>query len=159
MKQPTGFLVRLALAAIRGYQRHLSPHKGFSCAYRAATGRASCSRHGYRVIERFGLWSGLALLRRRLRLCGATYRSRVAVRNPVLHHQRGDCVPCDCDADCLPDLPCSGKSAARGGGDCIAECGCDVLGHYLEEKAERAKARWRRWRERRRAGRREPPRR
>ncbi|MEW6370144.1 MAG: membrane protein insertion efficiency factor YidD [Pseudomonadota bacterium] len=152
-------LVGLALSAIRGYQRHLSPHKGYCCAYRCATGRGSCSAHGYRVIGRFGLWTGLALLRRRLRLCGETYPSRILVRNPVLYHQRGDCVPCDCDAACLPDLPCSGKSAARGAGECLGECGCDVLEHYLEKKYERAKERWHRWRERRRAGRRDRPRR
>jgi len=153
----SGLLVGLALSAIRGYQRHLSPHKGFNCAYRCATGRDGCSAHGYRVIERFGLWTGLALLRRRLRLCGDTYRSRILVRNPVLYHQRGDCVPCDCDTGCLPDLPCSGKSAARGIGQCAGECGCDALGSYLEYKCERAKERWKRWRERRRAGRRQPP--
>ena len=147
----------MTLAAIRGYQRYLSPRKGFSCAYRCATGRASCSGHGYRVIERCGLWTGLALLRRRLRRCGEVYRSRVVVRHPLLHHQRGDCLPCDCDAGCLPDLPCSGKSAARGAGDCLGDCSCDVIGYYLEQKTERVKERWRRRRERRRAGRQEPP--
>ena len=29
-------------ATIRFYQRRLSPHKGFCCAYRAHTGRRSC---------------------------------------------------------------------------------------------------------------------
>ena len=111
------------------------------------------------MIARCGMWKGLALLRRRLRLCGDVHRSQVRVRNPVLHYQHGDCVPCDCDAGCLPDLPCSGKSAARGAGECLGECGCDVLEHYLEKKVDRVKERWRRWRERRRAGRRDHPRR
>ena len=57
---------QLALAAIRLYQRHLSPHKGFCCAYRVHTGRASCSSLGYRAIRRFGLWLGLVILHRRL---------------------------------------------------------------------------------------------
>jgi putative component of membrane protein insertase Oxa1/YidC/SpoIIIJ protein YidD len=56
----------LALAAIRFYQRHISPHKGFSCALRVATGGASCSAYGYAVIARFGLVRGLGLLQRRL---------------------------------------------------------------------------------------------
>lgn len=30
-------------SAIRGYQRNLSPRKGWSCAHRVATGGASCS--------------------------------------------------------------------------------------------------------------------
>jgi uncharacterized protein len=147
-----GFASRLALAAIRGYQRHLSPHKGFSCAYRCATGRDSCSAHGYRVIARCGLWNGLALLRRRLRLCGETHRSRArVVPNPLLHYQKGDCIPCDCDGGCVPDLPFSGKTAH----DCACDCGCDVLERYLEKKYERAKDLWYRWREQRR--RRPPP--
>jgi putative component of membrane protein insertase Oxa1/YidC/SpoIIIJ protein YidD len=40
-----------ALAAIRGYQRFLSPLKGFSCALRVFTGDESCSAYGDRVIE------------------------------------------------------------------------------------------------------------
>ncbi len=35
---------RLVLWAIEVYQRHLSPRKGFSCAYRCHTGHASCSQ-------------------------------------------------------------------------------------------------------------------
>jgi len=139
----SGLLVGLALSAIRGYQRHLSPHKGFSCAYRCATGRGSCSAHGYRVIERFGLWTGLALLRRRLRLCGDTYRSRIQVRNPVLHHQRGDCVPCDCDAGCVPDLPCNVPDVSWRDADCL----CDACQCADCSDPKRA---WRDWKERRR---------
>jgi len=51
----------LALLAITLYQRHLSPYKGFRCAYALHTGRASCSRLGYRAIRRHGL-RGLGLL-------------------------------------------------------------------------------------------------
>jgi putative component of membrane protein insertase Oxa1/YidC/SpoIIIJ protein YidD len=108
---------RLALAAIRGYQRWISPHKGFCCALRAATGGGSCSAYGYLVIERFGLRRGLGLLQRRLELCGHVHRSarpaapasrpRSAVRNPWRHKEQGHCdVPCDsscdtpCDGDC-----------------------------------------------------------
>ena len=51
-----GALLRaLALRAIGLYQRHLSPRKGFACAYRARTGGASCSELGFRAIRRFGL--------------------------------------------------------------------------------------------------------
>lgn len=145
------FAARLALAAIRGYQRHLSPHKGFSCAYRCATGRASCSAHGHRVIARCGLWTGLALLRRRLRLCGDTHRSRaLVVPNPVLHYQKGDCVPCDCDAGCIPDLSCGGKSSLCDAGACCGDCSCDVLERYLDKKHQQVKDAWNRWREARR---------
>jgi putative component of membrane protein insertase Oxa1/YidC/SpoIIIJ protein YidD len=104
---------RIALAAIRGYQRWISPHKGFCCALRAATGGDSCSAYGYDVIARFGLRRGLGLLGRRMQLCGHVHRSRAplrpvpAARNPWRHREQGHCdVPCDstcdtpCDGDC-----------------------------------------------------------
>jgi putative component of membrane protein insertase Oxa1/YidC/SpoIIIJ protein YidD len=91
-------LANLSLRAIRAYQHYISPHKGYSCAYRCATGRDGCSGYGYRVIERFGLHTGLALLRRRLHLCGETHRSRTPAVNPRLHYQQGHCdLPCDLD--------------------------------------------------------------
>jgi putative component of membrane protein insertase Oxa1/YidC/SpoIIIJ protein YidD len=64
----------LLLLAIRAYQRHLSPHKGFRCAHHVRTGRGSCSGYGHRVITRFGAVTGLRLLRRRLAACGALAR-------------------------------------------------------------------------------------
>jgi putative component of membrane protein insertase Oxa1/YidC/SpoIIIJ protein YidD len=84
----------LALAAIRGYQRWLSPHKGFCCALRV-TGGASCSAYGYQVIERFGLHRGLGLLGRRLELCGHGSRACACGENLL------DLANCGCDiGDC-----------------------------------------------------------
>jgi uncharacterized protein len=102
----------LALAAIRFYQRHVSPHKGFSCALRVATGGASCSAYGHAVIARFGLRRGLGLLQRRLDLCGHVHmRTHPHPHprpppHPRLKHQRGSCDVPACDAPC--DLPCHG---------------------------------------------------
>lgn len=91
---------RFALAAIRAYQRHLSPHKGFSCALRGATGARSCSSYGYRAIARAGLRQGLRLLRRRLKECGDKHR----FGGGPLSYQHGDCDP-GCDAgDVLSNL-------------------------------------------------------
>jgi putative component of membrane protein insertase Oxa1/YidC/SpoIIIJ protein YidD len=107
---------RIALAMIALYQRFVSPIKGFSCAYRASTGGAGCSAHGYRVIERYGMWMGLRLLKRRLDSCSREYRkhiganrSRAALQAPG-RHQAGYCdVSCDaCD---------------------LGSCACDVLGN------------------------------
>jgi len=93
----------LALAAIRFYQRFVSPYKGFSCALRVATGGASCSAYGHAVIARFGLVRGLGLLQRRFELCGHVYRRAHACPppHPRLKYQLGFC-----DAPC--DLPCDG---------------------------------------------------
>ena len=123
----------LVLSAIRFYQRHISPYKGFCCAYRAHTGRASCSMLGYRAVRYHGAWRGLAVLRQRLAKCGVAHR-RFSGGSPVnrppatFRRQAGFCdVPCDlpCDAPCDvgacdvsgPDLACDILSNCPSG-DC-----------------------------------------
>lgn len=98
----------LLLALIRFYKRFISPHKGYGCAYRIYTGRASCSTLGYRAIRRHGAWAGLGLLQQRCRQCGVAQRRYAPVyRRPAA--QRGDCdVDPGCDGDGC-DLPgCDG---------------------------------------------------
>lgn len=139
-------LQRVALAAIRAYQRWLSPHKGFACAFRVHTGRDSCSAYGYRVINRYGLPAGLALLRRRLADCGVQHRLH-APRPRVqqgLRHQAGFCdAPCDvpCDAPC--DGGGSGKGAGRllGSACDAASCGCDLADAWHDWKQRRKERR------------------
>lgn len=123
---------RLALAAIRAYQRWLSPHKGFVCAFRVHTGRDSCSAYGYRVIQRCGVPAGLALLRRRLAECGKQHRLHAPPHSPQksLRHQAGYCdAPCDvpsCGAPCeLPalDTACN-----------VASCGCDLADLWSDKR-------------------------
>jgi putative component of membrane protein insertase Oxa1/YidC/SpoIIIJ protein YidD len=110
----------LALAAIRGYQRWISPYKGFHCAYRVHTGCASCSALGHRVIRRFGVWDGLPLLRERMARCGAVHEAHrqqqvmtaatvAAEPRRLPAAQRGDC-----DLGCAPDLPCDGHHGCAG---------------------------------------------
>lgn len=99
----------LALSAIGFYQRHLSPYKGFRCAYCAYTGNASCSAFGARAIRRYGVWDGLAVLNGRLRKCGVAFRRyRPPPPLPLLvkPNQAGECdLPCDCS--CEPPSPSS----------------------------------------------------
>lgn len=120
----SSMMQRLALAAIRLYQRWLSPYKGFACAFRVHTGRDSCSAYGYRVIGRYGVPAGLALLRRRLAACGAQHRLLAPLRQPQqgLRHQAGFCdAPCDVPS-C--DLPCNAPAVETA---CdMASCGCDL---------------------------------
>ena len=99
---------RLALWAIRAYQRYLSPYKGFSCAYRVLTGRDSCSAYGYKVIARHGLRAGLPLLQRRLRACGERHRQYRALQPQARRDARRQAQAgyCDCDVpmvDCACD--------------------------------------------------------
>ena len=139
----------LALAAIRFYQRFVSPAKGFSCAYRVHTGRASCSVLGFRAVRRHGVFGGLGLLRDRLDLCGEAYRRYQVPRHAHhrLHAQRGFC-DAGCDAPCDPscDAPC-GTDVPSGEGLCDA-CGpwdlCDVGDCGSSERRPRRSARHRR---------------
>ena len=97
------------LIAIRAYQRYISPHKGFCCAYREHTGGPSCSALGYRAVRRYGVFTGLALVRQRTYRCGVVHR-RYRLQPVLAHHsQRGVC-----DIGC--DLPCDGGCDGPGGG-------------------------------------------
>lgn len=106
----------LLLALIRTYQLLLSPHKGFHCAYRVHTGRASCSALGYRAVQMHGVVMGLSLIHQRFQRCGAIHRRHHGASRRRLHSQRGDCdIGCvDVDAGCAQDA-CSAA-------DC---CDCD----------------------------------
>lgn len=124
-----GLARRLVLAAIDFYKRHLSPRKGFSCAYRVNTGRASCSTLGYRAVRRHGVFKGLGLARERTWRCAGVHREvRAASWGPrppgSLSGQRGDCDPgCDVDPGCDPG--CDGWDAA----DCASDaCQCVDIG-------------------------------
>jgi putative component of membrane protein insertase Oxa1/YidC/SpoIIIJ protein YidD len=65
----TAPLSPLACWLITGYQRHVSPRKGFRCAYRVLRGRDSCSQFAKRAIDRHGVVTGVRLLNRRFERC------------------------------------------------------------------------------------------
>ena len=110
---------RLALSAINLYQHLISPHKGFVCAYRAHTGRGSCSVLAYRAIQRFGIWRGVGILRERLGKCGIAHRRYAGTRG-ALHRQAGFC-DLSCDLPCDLDL---GSAACDALSNCGSPCDC-----------------------------------
>jgi len=109
---------RIALAVIIFYQKYISPFKGFTCAYRAATGQLSCSAYGHKVIEQYGIILGLKLIGRRVKQCGLKYRQHVSVRQQeqngliTMRRQAGHCDAdfgdCTCDATDLASCACDG---------------------------------------------------
>ena len=134
MKAAPRLPAALALAAIRFYQRRLSPYKGFSCALSAGTGGASCSAYGYAVIARFGLRRGIKLLDRRLALCGHVHRRMAppcpAPVHPRHRYQQGFCdAPCDlpCDGPGHCHFPCDGHHHGAGIGRSAMQCACETL--------------------------------
>ncbi len=134
------------LAAIRGYKRHLSPRKGFACAYRVHLGACSCSTLGLRAISRYGAWRGLGVLRLRLQQChlvAEELRARPFVARPA----QAGFVDCDvpCDASCVDASSCSGCDACSIDAfefaacvDCgdVDDCGCPSW-HWPTKRAER----------------------
>jgi putative component of membrane protein insertase Oxa1/YidC/SpoIIIJ protein YidD len=64
----------IAVGAIGGYQRYLSPHKGFSCAHRLLYRGESCSQYTKRVIREEGWQVAHRQLKLRLVECKAADR-------------------------------------------------------------------------------------
>jgi putative component of membrane protein insertase Oxa1/YidC/SpoIIIJ protein YidD len=66
-----GCLARLGAFLITAYQRHISPHKGFRCAHRAAHGGLSCSAYAKHVLLRRGVVAAISRMRSRFAACAA----------------------------------------------------------------------------------------
>jgi putative component of membrane protein insertase Oxa1/YidC/SpoIIIJ protein YidD len=59
----------LAVTAITGYQKFISPHKGFACAHRVLYGCESCSQYFKRVIAEEGIFTAIANAKGRFQEC------------------------------------------------------------------------------------------
>ena len=71
----------VAATLIVGYQRYLSPLKGFSCAHRVLHGSESCSQYVKRTILERGLSDAWPDSRQRFRDCRSAYLTLMASRN------------------------------------------------------------------------------
>ena len=65
----------IAVNCIEGYQRYISPYKGFCCAHRAVHDGASCSEWAKRAIKKVGVYSAFPLIIRRLKACNTSYQA------------------------------------------------------------------------------------
>jgi uncharacterized protein len=117
-------LKALALVSVGVYRCYVSPHKGFSCAWRVHRRGSSCSAFAERAIRRCGVPRGMALLQRRLRRCGNVHRQHHALLRQA---ERGSC-----DAPC--DIPCDGSELKH----CDATpCDCADCGRRHDDKKRR----------------------
>ena len=109
--------VLLANLAIGGYQRYLSPYKGFRCAHCVLHRGLSCSEAVKRLIQTHGVFAAWPHVRERFAQCRAaaqTLRAQAlaAVIAAQAQDERKDKKKGDgCDVgDCIPDpgcdLPC-----------------------------------------------------
>ncbi len=120
---------KLALGAIWGYQRYISPYKGFRCAHSVLHGGTGCSGFAKHAIIESGFWGAIPDIRQRFRDCRSaseTLRAACPVhsqradddeddKNRKKRRQRSDDA-CDCyegvAAGCLGGSLCAGTSAS-----------------------------------------------
>ncbi|MEO0521090.1 MAG: membrane protein insertion efficiency factor YidD [Cyanobacteria bacterium P01_A01_bin.116] len=67
--QHSKLLTAVAAKLIRGYQKYLSPHKGYHCAHRVLHGGDSCSQYIKTQIENVGLVKATPLALMRFQSC------------------------------------------------------------------------------------------
>lgn len=122
--QPVGPLAALALLAIRGYQRWLSPLKGFRCAHAVLHGGPGCSGYVASAIRARGLWGAAGAIRQRFQECRAAYAVLHSTESGGQGHEeigrkvnKSLIVKKDSDSPCA-DAPCSGAPNTR---SCIGE--------------------------------------
>jgi uncharacterized protein len=115
---------RLALAAIGGYQRHLSPRKGFACAYRVAHGGTGCSGYAKQAIGTHGLIRATPLIRTRFSDCrdaAKELQEAKAQRKKDKWYDNACVHGCDCSGCDLPLRGCA-KADATPNCDCTPDC-------------------------------------
>ena len=83
------FSTQMAVFAIEGYQRYISPHKGYHCAHAAHHGGSSCSQFAKEAIELNGVVKGTSMLLDRLRDCKTAYQIIRSTPSPQI---RGGCL-------------------------------------------------------------------
>lgn len=128
-------LARSFATAIVGYQRYISPYKGFCCAYRVKHGGVSCSEYVKQTLLRHGTWQAIPAIKRRFAECKAAATTLSADNkvqrrrhNKELNESRrrekkGSFDFCDCFSavDLIPSHGCSAAEVAGGGADA---CSC-----------------------------------
>jgi uncharacterized protein len=115
-------LSSVSLFAINLYQRHLSPRKGYACAYRVEHGDwTGCSGYAKHRIAEVGLWNAVPDIRARLKACREAAEERKERRER--RRQNGDNAACGAVEGCDTCSDC-----ATAGGKCGKGCdgpGCD----------------------------------
>lgn len=118
-------LAQAALLAIDGYQRHLSPRKGYACAYRIAHGGTGCSGFAKQALRDFGFFAAIPAIRGRFADCHAAALqlrlAREAEADPDETKPRRRWSDCDCGGCASCDFPIRGCGR---GHDTTPDCDC-----------------------------------
>jgi putative component of membrane protein insertase Oxa1/YidC/SpoIIIJ protein YidD len=86
------FTRKIGIVAIAGYQKHISPHKGFVCAHRVLYGGESCSAYIKRVIAEEGLSAAWGKSHTRFQACKQANLTLQAhkMKRRVLHTENSE---------------------------------------------------------------------
>lgn len=118
-------LHRSFAVAITGYQRYISPYKGFCCAHRVKHGGMSCSEYVKQALLHHGAWRSIPVIKKRFKECkmaaselnaqrhsgnGDQNRDRRQERTSILEY-------CDC-CDLIDLIPSQGCSSLGGADAC-----------------------------------------
>lgn len=87
---------RAAIATITGYQRQISPRKGFACPHRLLYGGESCSDFAKRQLQHRQLGTALGAMPQRLRHC---HRAALMMQRRSRRRGRFRCIVIPC---CIP---------------------------------------------------------
>jgi putative component of membrane protein insertase Oxa1/YidC/SpoIIIJ protein YidD len=112
--------VVLAGAAITGYQRFISPYKGFRCAYGALHGGPGCSEAVRRLIEAYGLLASWPKVRERFAQC------RQAALTLRLHAARAHAMAQE-RKDKKSDEGCVKEFITESAGECVSNVACEMI--------------------------------
>jgi putative component of membrane protein insertase Oxa1/YidC/SpoIIIJ protein YidD len=140
-----GIIDSLAISAITGYQRYLSPHKGFRCAHRVLHQGESCSQYVKRAVREEGLVTALRCSRVRFAECHEANRViRERRQKYLLSISSGGGLAIEDESEEIPLTGVepednSGNSAASNcngfDGSCI-EASCDGVDFLSGETSE-----------------------
>jgi putative component of membrane protein insertase Oxa1/YidC/SpoIIIJ protein YidD len=113
------------VALIRGYQKYLSPHKGFCCSHRVLYGGDSCSQYVKNMLIEQDLRSAISLSRQRFSACKT---AKIILRAETLEEKRRreqnnsqwncSCSPEGCLNECIPGCDDCGGDPDCGDCDC-----------------------------------------
>ncbi|AFY30901.1 membrane protein insertion efficiency factor YidD [Calothrix sp. PCC 7507] len=114
---------QVGVAAITGYQKHISPHKGFVCAHRVLYGGESCSQYIKRVVAEDGLKAAFVKSRERFPACK---QANQILRWEKIHSRRSqgddlESIEEEEESDTLPRQP-KKSSFISGDNTSCADC-------------------------------------
>lgn len=122
---------QIAVASISGYQKYISPKKGFSCAHRVLYGGESCSQYIKRAIAQRGLSQGIKAAGHRFAAC----KNANKILKARYHSQSNDENPNSQDNDRTKLQKEISRRNSNCQNDCcntLSELNCDILDRGLD---------------------------